>query len=122
MLLPKIDKLVIPREKFTKYALNFTRQKHKAFAFQLALNFSENDIDLITEKIKLGVTVFTAKEKQQSEWGQHYQVIIRMSGHGSKIANVLTAWIDDVVTGEMRLTSVYVTQKEVLPNDKNKTV
>ena len=37
---------------------------------------------------------------------------MRIKGPNGKEANVLTAWIKDE-NGEIRLTSVYVTQKEV---------
>jgi hypothetical protein len=60
--------------------------------------------------------------KQKDEWGQRYQVIMKMAGHENKVANVLTGWIDDETNDEMRLTTIYVTKKEVLEDDADKTV
>jgi len=40
----------------------------------------------------------------------------------NKLANVLTGWIDDEANDEMRLTTIYVTKKEVLEDDADKTV
>ena len=122
MRLPKLDKLVIPVEKLSKYSLDTINEPDKALAFKLALGFNASDVKLLIEKIKLGVTIFSATDKQICEWGQRYQVIIKMKGHGEKTANVLTAWIDDKITDEMRLTSAYITNKEVLVNDADKTV
>ena len=47
---------------------------------------------------------------------------MKMAGHENKIANVLTGWIDDEANDEMRLTTIYVTKKEVLEDDADKTV
>ena len=122
MILPKFDRLVIPTEKFTKYVLDPVHQKDKALAFKLALGFTIADTEILIEKIRLGVSVFTAEKKSVCEWGERYQVIIRMNGRNGKIANILTGWIDDNKTGEMRLTSAYITKREVSINDRNKTV
>lgn len=37
-----------------------------------------------------------------------YQVIMEIEGLNGKTAKVLTAWIDDKITGEMRLTTVHI--------------
>ncbi|MCL2036631.1 MAG: hypothetical protein FWG83_04505 [Oscillospiraceae bacterium] len=122
MILPEQDKLVIPLEKLTKYALDAVNEPDKAIAFKLALGFCEGDEEILIQKIKSGITIFNAKEKNAGEWGQRYQVIIRMRGLNGKTANVLTAWIHDVKNNQMRLTSVYITKKEVLEDDKYKTI
>jgi len=122
MKLPKQDKLVIPIEKLAGYALNAVREPNKSVMFKSALGFEEKDAGLLAEKIRIGVSIFTATPKLKDDWGQRYQVIMRITGNGKKTANVLTAWIDDENTGEMRLTTVYITKREVFYDDTDKTV
>ena len=69
MTLPNLDRLVVPIEKLTKYALDTVCEPNKSLAFKLALSFDENDTDLLIEKIKLGVALFTAEKRQKNEWG-----------------------------------------------------
>jgi hypothetical protein len=120
--LPKTDKLKIPIEKLTKYALNSLYDLNKSTAFELALGFTAKDIGLLMRKIEVGATHFTATPKLKDKWGQRYEVIMRMAGYAGKQANVLTAWIEDEAANEMRLVSIYITDKEVSPNDTTKTV
>ena len=122
MKLPKQDKLVIPIEKLSGYALNAVHEPHKATAFKSALGFDETDAELLADKIRSGVCIFSATPRLKDEWGQRYQVIMKMTGHINKTANVLTGWIDDETAGEMRLTTVYVIKKEVPDDDADKTV
>lgn len=51
---------------------------------------------------------YDAKEKPDNGWGKRYEVKMDITGANEKTAKVLTAWIDDKNTGEIRLTSVYV--------------
>ena len=46
--------------------------------------------------------------KGDKGWGILYEVIMDIHGANGKTAKVLTAWIDDKKTGEMRLTTVHV--------------
>lgn len=44
-------------------------------------------------------------------YGMRYEYVMQIKGLNGKVANVLTAWIQD--GEEKRLTSVYVTDKKV---------
>ena len=110
-ILPRADEAVIPLEKFTKYALNFDRDKDKAIAFELALGFNLGNVNLLIDSIRLGLRGFPALKKQDSEFGTKYEVVMDITGANNKTAKVLTAWIDDVENGEMRLTSAYVDER-----------
>ena len=120
--LPKQNKVRIPGEKLTKHYLNPEAEPDKAIAFRLALGFTLNYAQLLENKIKAGLKIFSTTEKEANEWGRRYQVIMRITGHNNKTANIVTSWIDDIEKSEMRMTSAYVTKKEVLHDDAGKTV
>lgn len=104
--------LMISEEKFLNYALNPEKQPDKAFVFKKALGYTiENCQDLI-DTIKANADKTKFVNKGRNEYGTLYEYVMRIKGPNGKEANVLTAWIEDK-NGEVRLTSVYVTQKEV---------
>ncbi len=106
--LPRYDDVLIPLEKFTKYALNSKRQPHKALAFELALGYNIDNVDKLIKNIKANLNRYPAKAKGNKGFGELYEVALKLTGENGKTARVLTGWIDDTVSGEMRLTSVYV--------------
>ena len=107
-LLPNIDKIRIPTEKFTEYALDFQKNKDKATAFQSALGYNKTNSDLLIVNILANVRNFEAIPKGDDGYGMRYEVIMTMKGINGKTANVLTAWLDDTKADEMRLISAYV--------------
>jgi hypothetical protein len=107
-ILPNIDKIRIPQEKFTSYVLDFERDKDKAMAFQSALGYNKANVDLLISNIMQNIRSFSATPKGDIGFGMRYEVIMTLKGPNGKTANVLTAWIDDTNSGEMRLTSAYV--------------
>jgi len=111
-LLPRYDNVVIPVEKFTKYALNPNKQPDKALAFELALGYNHENAGKLIENIRLNVGKFPSVFKGNKGYGELYEVIIRMTGENGKTANVLTGWIDDKIKGETRLTSVYIYKRK----------
>ncbi len=108
MRLPKYENAVIPKEKFTQYALNPEKDPDKAKAFEKALGYTSDKAEELIGQIYNKLPECEAKEKSDNGWGKRYEIIMDITGPNGKTAKVLTAWIDDKNTGEMRLTSAYV--------------
>lgn len=100
----------IPEEKFTKYALNFSKAPDKATAFQKALGYTKDNASDLIENIKENIDESKFVEKGDNGFGMRYEYVMKLKGPNGKEANVLTSWIQD--DDEKRLTSVYVTHKE----------
>ena len=99
---------MIPTEKLTQYALNVERSPDKARAFSEALGYTQDNASELIQQIYDNLPNFPAKEKEDRGWGMTYEVVMQLKGPNGKTAKVLTAWIDDNKTGEMRLTTVHV--------------
>lgn len=108
MKLPRYKEAVIPKAKFTQYALNPDKDPDKAKAFKKALGYTMDNADDLIEQIKEKLPDYEAVEKGDRGWGMTYEVIMDIIGPNGKMAKVLTAWIDDKNNGEMRLTTVHV--------------
>ena len=108
MKLPRYKEAVIPKAKFTQYALNPDKDPDKAKAFKKALGYTMDNADDLIEQIKEKLPDYEAVEKGDRGWGMTYEVIMDIIGPNGKRAKVLTAWIDDKNNGEMRLTTVHV--------------
>jgi len=108
-MLPKADEAVIPIEKFTMYALNTDKQEDKAKAFELALGYNAANAGKLIDNIRKNLALFPALPKGNLKgYGDVYQVEMVLVGENGRSAKVMTGWIDDFKTGEMRLTSAYV--------------
>ena len=110
-ILPRCEEAVIPIEKFTEYALNPKRQPDKAIVFEKALGYNIANVDKLIANIKNNIQNFPAKSKGNKGHGELFEVVMILEGESGKKAKVLTGWIDDVNTGEVRFTSVYVDKK-----------
>lgn len=108
MKLPRYENAVIPKAKFTQYALNPDKDPDKAKAFEKALGYTMDNADELIHQIYDKISEYDAREKPDNGWGKCYEIIMDITGPNGKTAKVLTAWIDDKNTGEMRLASVYV--------------
>ena len=108
MKLPKYENSVIPKAKFTEYALNPAKDPNKAKAFELALGYTTENADHLIEQIRSNLPLYKAVEKGDRGYGMTYEVIMDVTGPNGKTAKVLTAWIDDRSNGEMRLTTIHV--------------
>lgn len=108
MKLPKYESSVIPKAKFTEYALNPVKDPDKARAFKTALGYTTENADHLIEQIHSKLPLYEAVEKGNRGYGMTYEVIMDITGPNGKTAKVLTAWIDDQSNGEMRLTTVHV--------------
>ncbi len=110
--LPNADNVVVPKEKFTEYALNYSKDANKAEAFQKALGYTVDNAHDLIKNIVSQLPYYEAVEKPDNGYGKRYEVLMNLMGPNGKTANVKTAWIKDKTTGEMRLTSGYVTSKK----------
>ena len=108
MKLPRYKEAVIPKAKFTQYALNPDKDPDKAKAFKKALGYTMDNANDLIEQIKEKLPDYEAVEKGDRGWGMTYEVIMDIIGPNGEMAKVLTAWIDDKNNGEMRLTTVHV--------------
>ena len=111
MLLPKRDSAAIPIQKFTGYALNPDKQPDKAVAFSLALGYNMSNADDLVRNIHDNLSNFPALSKGDDGYGMRYEVPMNLLGPNGKTAKVITAWIDDAKTKEMRLVSAYVDKR-----------
>ena len=108
MKLPRYENSVIPKAKFTEYALNPLKDPDKARAFKVALGYTTENADHLIEQIRSQLPLCRATEKGDRGYGMTYEVVMDITGPNGKSAKVLTAWIDDQSNGEMRLTTVHV--------------
>lgn len=106
--LPRYKEAVLPKAKFTEYALNPNKDPDKAKAFESALGYNVSNYQDLVNDIKKNLPRFKATPKGDNGWGMTYEVIMELTGPNGKVAKVLTAWIDDERSGEMRLTTTYV--------------
>ena len=108
MKLPRAEKCVIPKAKFTEYALNPVKDPNKAEAFRKALGYTSENADKLIAQIQSKVSSYEAVERGDNGYGMTYQVVMDIDGPNGKRAKVLTAWIDDREKGETRLTTVHI--------------
>jgi phage protein len=106
--LPRYWEAAIPRKKFLEYALNPQKDQDKAKAFKSALGYTMENADDLIQQIYDKLPEYEAKEKTDKGWGKRYEVRMELTGPNGKTAKVITAWIDDKNTGQMRLTSAYI--------------
>ena len=116
-ILPRYKEAIIPIKKFKQYALNHDKDFDKATAFNLALGYNLSNVDELIQNIKSNLPNFSCKEKGDIGFGMRYEVIMLLVGANGKTANVLTAWIDDKDSAEMRLTNAYIDKRRKLNND-----
>lgn len=109
--LPRYEEAVIPDAKLSSYALNPERAPDKAQAFQQALGYNLSNYQELIENIRELLPEAEAIAKGDNGFGMRYEIKMNLTGPNGKNAKVLTAWIDDKTTGEIRLTSVYIDKR-----------
>ena len=102
------DDVVIPIRKLTEYALNPEKEPNKARVFKSVLGFDINSADILIERIREGFDAKLLKEKPNNGYGKRYEALITVKGINGNTAKVTTAWFDDPVKMEFRLTSLYI--------------
>ncbi len=108
----------IPDAKFIHYALDPEKAPDKARAFELALGYTKGNYRDLIDNIMIHLDKKALKYKKTVCDGDLYEYVMALTGANGKTANVLTAWINDKVKGELRLTTAHVTDKKVTKNDK----
>lgn len=103
----------IPKEKFTKYALDPVKQPDKARAFRDALGYTMENYQELIENIQTHFDENSMVLKMEDKFGKRYELVMNLTGANGKNANVCTAWIKENEDAEPRLTSAYVTKKKV---------
>lgn len=106
--LPRADEAVIPTSKLTSYALDEIKQSDKARAFREALGYTKANAQELLDNIKWNLPYFPAQKRGNNGYGERYEVIMTLKGPNEKTVKVLTGWIDDIETGEMRLTTIHI--------------
>lgn len=122
-LLSDSERLVIPEEKLTKYALNMSseRGRDKAIAFEKALGYNlANYEDLIFE-IRDAVPDHEPELRGRNQYGDLYQTIVKIKGPSGKKANVLIGWIYKPSENEVKMTTIHVTDKEAKKRGNSRT-
>lgn len=84
------------------------KDQDKAKAFKSALGYTMENADDLIQQIYDKLPEYEAKEKTDKGWGKRDEVRMELTGPNGKTAKVITAWIDDKNTGQMRLTSAYI--------------
>lgn len=107
----------IPKEKFTKYALDPLKQPDKAYAFREALGYTMDNYQELIDNISSNLDQNALKLKGVNDHGKLYEYVMRLTGANGKQANVCTGWIIENGKTEPRLTSAYVTKKKVTKKD-----
>lgn len=108
---------IIPKEKFTKYALDPVKQPDKARAFKEALGYTMENYQELIDNISANLDQSLLKLKQTNEHGKLYEYVMQIKGPNGKQANVCTGWIIENGATEPRLTSAYVTEKKVTKSE-----
>ena len=101
----------IPTAKLTQYALNPDKSPDKARAFEMALGYNLSNAEKLIENIERNINKFPIVEKPDTGYGKRFQIVMELAGENGKTAKVLTAWIIDKETDEVRLTTIYVDKK-----------
>ena len=109
--LPNADNVIVPEEKFTKYALNKEHPsgRNKALVFESVLGFNQDNAQILIECIKEQVKANEAIKTTSDKYGDKYKVYMDITGPNGNIATILTAWV--VANGETRLVSAYVKKR-----------
>ena len=110
--------IIMPRDKFVKYALDKGKAPDKSRAFKDALGYEISNSSELVENILQHIGEFEFVEKSSNGYGMRYECVMQLVGANGKEANVLTAWIDD--GNKKRLTSIYVTKKKRSVKNENK--
>ncbi|MCM1328377.1 MAG: hypothetical protein NC253_02965 [Ruminococcus sp.] len=103
----------MPKEKFIEYSLNPNKSPNKAKAFKEALGYTSENYTELIDKINDNIDKSVMKLKGNNGHGDLYEQVMNITGANNKNANVCTGWIAKPDDNNLRLTSVYVTKKEV---------
>ena len=100
----------IDERKFTEYALDYDKAPDKAYAFEEVLGYTKDNYKDLIENILENIDEGSFIEKGNNGYGNLFEQIIELKGANNRIANVLTAWIEE--NKGKRLTSAYITNRK----------
>ena len=103
----------VPKEKFTQYALNPSKDPDKARAFKNALGYTLDNYQDLIDNIQQHFDSNLLQSKGKDQYGERFEQIMKLTGPNRKSAHVCTAWIKESPDAEPRLVSAYITSKEV---------
>ena len=98
----------IPVAKITQYVLHPENSKGKDVAFKSALGYDQSNAMKLIENVERNINSGVITERPQTKYGKPMQIALKLTGPNGKTANVITGWIADAETNEVRLTSIYV--------------
>ena len=98
----------ISMAKLTQYALN----PDKALAFEKALGYNLSNVDKLIENVTSHINDFEPERKSATIHGEPFQILMDLTGENGKTASVMTGWIIDAETKEIRLTSIYIKRRK----------
>lgn len=111
-LLPQYKKAVIPIKKLKEYALCLEGNgKDKAIAFQKALGYTVNNMDELIKSVYKNLSKFPAKMRPKTQYGQPFEVVMRLTGPNGRTAKVKTGWIIDNGSKYPRLVTIYISKR-----------
>lgn len=112
-LLPHYQRAVIQKEKITGYVLNKQHKTgmDKAIAFEKALGYNIDNADDLIKNIYQNLSLYPAKLRPKTQYGQPFEVIMKLTGPNGKTAKVKTGWIIENGKNHPRLTSAYVAKR-----------
>jgi hypothetical protein len=93
VILPNIERAVIPEEKLRDYLLapTFLVGRHKA-AFFRALGYTQENWKAFESDLR-GFLREEAREKENTKYGTKYEIQGQISGPTGRSARIITAWI-----------------------------
>lgn len=111
-LLPNAKNAVIHELKLTGYVLykNHPSGRNKAVAFEKYLGYTVDNKNLLIHQVHEGLKYNTAKARAPTQYGQPYEVRMKIIGANGKYARIKTGWIIDKGSNIPRLTSIYVVE------------
>ncbi len=110
--LPNAEKATAADRKFTHYLFggDFPDGLAKGRAFRSRLGYDENNWKELRKEILLRAPLYPVVDKGSAGHGKRYEQEIVLYGKKGRPANVLVAWSDDTVPGEIKMVSVYITE------------
>jgi len=63
---------------------------------------------MLIDNIKGNLANFSVESMGNKGYGETYAVLMELKGPNGRKAHVMTAWIDDRISGEIRLVSAYI--------------
>lgn len=104
------DKIVVPKEKFEKYALNFEHEKggkEKARLFRDLLGITKENWRYLAAQIENGLEDGRLQNVRRTDYGIQYHIDIPVKGLNGVSKTVRTAWIAKE-SGEVSLVTIFM--------------